>query len=130
MLKNVYLMRDASGVAITYTPMCPDDAIAMGGESKEEMLAFLERNPGVTFTQDPNYILKSAYWHEDGTLDMIARYVGDPCGAEGCQCDEKPYEYFADGRPTESMTEEETQMMEFILQLTGVKPINLDLTAE
>lgn len=130
-MENVYIMTAANGELITYTPLSPVEVNAMTGEvgvqARTEMKMFLKENPGVSFTQDPDYKLEAVYYYPDGTVDMIARYVGSGCGQEGCDCEEMPFQYFANGNALRPLTEDDVVILAFILESAGAEKVSIDL---
>lgn len=129
-MENVYIMTAANGELITYTPLSPAEVNAMRGEvgvqARAEMGMLLKENPGVSFTQDPDYRLEAVYYYPDGTVDMIARYLGPGCGKEGCECEEMPFQYFGNGNPLRPLDEDGVKILSLILKAAGAEKVSLD----
>lgn len=127
MLKNVYAMIGAKGEILSFTPMSPTEMFAFGEEAKAEAEEWMSDNPDISFVWEVDYELMEAYYWPDGTLDMIARYLGDPCGAEGCECENKPYSYFINGEMAQVLDDEDLELLRMMIVLTGGEPIDLDM---
>lgn len=129
-MENVYIMTAANGELITHTPLSPAEVNAMKGEvgvqARAEMGMFLKENPGVSFTQDPDYELEAVYYYPDGTVDMIARYLGPGCGHEGCKCEEMPFQYFGNGNSLHPLDEDGVKILSLILKAAGAEKVSLD----
>lgn len=127
MLKNVYAMIGAEGKILSFTPMSPTEMFAFGEETKAEAEEWMSNNPDISFVQEVDYELMEAYYWPDGTLDMFARYLGEPCGAEGCECENKPYSYFINGKMAQVLNDEDLELLRMMIVLTGGEPIDLDM---
>lgn len=127
MLKNIYAMIGRDGKMLSYTPMSPTEMFAMGDEAKADTEKWLSDNPDISFIQDSDYELMEAYYWADGSVDMIARYLGEPCGAEECACENNPYSYFINGDMARTLNDEDLEILREIILLTGGEKIDLEL---
>lgn len=121
---TIYAMVLSNGSVHAYSPLNPFDFSDDTADGRAGVTKDLADEKGITFMPLPNYELLEIWAHEDGTIDLVAKYTGEPCNAEGCTCEEQPYSIFPNGKTPEVASEKEILLYKMSLIMSGAVRID------